>query len=120
MVLSPTSSHASSPTSPTSPTSTPASYLTSFPTSSPTSAAHLLPDHTRVILRTAHSHSARPSSKSRQSAMAKGYVASAKAWLAAQVNDEERLAANLRLLKAVAAVGGAIFLMRNFGDAMAI
>ncbi|CAI7862867.1 unnamed protein product [Closterium sp. NIES-53] len=55
-----------------------------------------------------------------QPAMAKGYVASAKAWLAAQVNDEERLAANLRLLKAVAAFGGAIFLMRNFGDAMAI
>ncbi|XP_057870956.1 mitochondrial import receptor subunit TOM5 homolog [Cryptomeria japonica] len=38
----------------------------------------------------------------------------------AQVNDEEKWAANMRLLRAAGLFAGSIFLMRNFGDLMAI
>eukprot|EP01018_Ginkgo_biloba_P035727 Gb_07204 [translate_table: standard] len=38
----------------------------------------------------------------------------------AQVQDEEKWAANMRLLRAAGLFAGSIFLMRNFGDLMAI
>ncbi|EER93837.1 hypothetical protein BDA96_01G179800 [Sorghum bicolor] len=37
-----------------------------------------------------------------------------------QVNDEEQWALNYKLLKAAGLFAGSIFLMRNFGDLMAI
>ncbi|KAL6893488.1 hypothetical protein ACP4OV_007586 [Aristida adscensionis] len=37
-----------------------------------------------------------------------------------QVNDEEQWALNYKLLKAVGIFAGSIFMMRNFGDLMAI
>ncbi|KAJ7567724.1 hypothetical protein O6H91_01G004000 [Diphasiastrum complanatum] len=42
-----------------------------------------------------------------------------KAW-ASEVQDEEKLAVHLRLVRAAALFAGAIFFMRNFGDSMAI
>lgn len=41
-------------------------------------------------------------------------------WWAQQTADEEKVAGALRLARAAALFGAAIFLMRNFGDAMAI
>nr|ABK20900.1 unknown [Picea sitchensis]ACN41038.1 unknown [Picea sitchensis] len=38
----------------------------------------------------------------------------------AQVQDEEKWAANMRLLRAAGLFAGSIFLMRNFGELMAV
>ncbi|KAG0504521.1 hypothetical protein KC19_N025000 [Ceratodon purpureus] len=38
----------------------------------------------------------------------------------AQTRDEEKLAAHLRFLRAVAMFAGSVMLMRSFGDLMAI
>ncbi|XP_042386339.1 mitochondrial import receptor subunit TOM5 homolog [Zingiber officinale] len=37
-----------------------------------------------------------------------------------QINDEANWAFNMKLLRAVGLFGGSIFIMRNFGDLMAI
>ncbi|KAL9337722.1 hypothetical protein Peur_069491 [Populus x canadensis] len=37
-----------------------------------------------------------------------------------QVHDEEKWALNMKLLRAVGLFAGSIFLMRNYGDLMAI
>nr|PNR44298.1 hypothetical protein PHYPA_016682 [Physcomitrium patens] len=39
---------------------------------------------------------------------------------AAETRDEEKLAAHLRLVRAVAIFAGSVVLMRNFGDLMAV
>ncbi|CAK9881491.1 hypothetical protein BDL97_08G085400 [Sphagnum fallax] len=39
---------------------------------------------------------------------------------AAEIKDEEKLAAHIRLLRATAIFAGSVFLMRNFGDLMAV
>ncbi|CAK9229506.1 unnamed protein product [Sphagnum troendelagicum] len=40
-------------------------------------------------------------------------------WIA-ETKDEEKVAAHLRLLRAAALFAGSVFLMRNFGDLMAV
>jgi hypothetical protein len=42
-----------------------------------------------------------------------------KAWFSSEFNNAEKLQAHLGLLKAVGIFGGAIFVMRHFGDAFA-
>ncbi|BBN08604.1 hypothetical protein MPTK1_4g12900 [Marchantia polymorpha subsp. ruderalis] len=37
-----------------------------------------------------------------------------------EIQDEEKLAGNLRLLRAVALFAGSVFVMRNFGELMAV
>ncbi|KAF5734663.1 mitochondrial import receptor subunit TOM5 [Tripterygium wilfordii] len=43
-----------------------------------------------------------------------------KAFLRSQVQDEEKWAANVKLLRAAGIFAGSIFLMRNYGELMAI
>ncbi|KAJ6868706.1 mitochondrial import receptor subunit TOM5 [Populus alba x Populus x berolinensis] len=43
-----------------------------------------------------------------------------KAFWHSQVHDEEKWALNMKLLRAVGLFAGSIFLMRNYGDLMAI
>ncbi|KAG5223462.1 mitochondrial import receptor [Salix suchowensis] len=43
-----------------------------------------------------------------------------KAFWHSQVHDEEKWALNMKLLQAVGLFAGSIFLMRNYGDLMAI
>ncbi|PKA64411.1 Mitochondrial import receptor subunit TOM5 like [Apostasia shenzhenica] len=43
-----------------------------------------------------------------------------KEFLKAQVNSEENWAVNMKILRAAGLFFGSIFLMRNFGDLMAI
>ncbi|CAN6316644.1 unnamed protein product, partial [Urochloa humidicola] len=52
--------------------------------------------------------------------MAASAVEKLKALWNSQVNDEEQWALNYKLLKAAGLFAGSIFLMRNFGDLMAI
>ncbi|XP_050220660.1 mitochondrial import receptor subunit TOM5 homolog [Mercurialis annua] len=43
-----------------------------------------------------------------------------KALLNSQIHDEEKWALNMKLLRAAGLFAGSIFLMRNYGDLMAI
>ncbi|OMO79686.1 hypothetical protein COLO4_24344 [Corchorus olitorius] len=43
-----------------------------------------------------------------------------KAFWNSQVHDEEKWAANMKLLRAAGLFAGSIFLMRNYGDLMAV
>ncbi|CAN6287564.1 unnamed protein product, partial [Urochloa humidicola] len=52
--------------------------------------------------------------------MAASAVEKLKSLWDSQVNDEEQWALNYKLLKAAGLFAGSIFLMRNFGDLMAI
>ncbi|KAL2631869.1 hypothetical protein R1flu_016555 [Riccia fluitans] len=40
--------------------------------------------------------------------------------ISSEIQDDEKLAANLRLLRAVALFAGSVFVMRNFGELMAV
>ncbi|XP_012080392.1 mitochondrial import receptor subunit TOM5 homolog [Jatropha curcas] len=43
-----------------------------------------------------------------------------KSFLNSQIYDEEKWALNMKLLRAAGLFGGSIFLMRNYGELMAI
>ncbi|CAN6470186.1 unnamed protein product [Victoria cruziana] len=47
-------------------------------------------------------------------------VEKVKEFISSQIQDEDKWAFNMRMLRSIGLFAGSIFLMRNFGDLMAI